>query len=148
MTTINKTAAAHAAVQAVKFLAEKNDLNAAQVMDAIVSNPRGSMARAFGKLLRAGHDQLVNMAQAVVTFEEEPAEDRSVDDALIMLVDGAKTRTYIQDASAYGMGFIVHADYCDLGEKSFVRNFPRCETLEEAKELALVTFANKYHLPR
>lgn len=148
MTTINKTAAAHAAVQAVKFLAEKNNLNAAQVMDAIVSAPRGSMARAFGMLVRAGHTQLVNMAQAVVTFEEEPAEDRSVDDALVMLIDGVKTRSYIQDCTPYGGGYIVHADYCDLGEKSFVRNFPRCKTLEEAKELALVTFANKYHLPR
>lgn len=148
MATINKTAAAHAAVQAVKFLAEKNNLNAAEVMDAIVSSPRGSMARAFGKLLKAGHDQLVEMARPVVTFIEEPAEDRSVDDALIMLVDGAKTRTYIQDCTAYGGGYIVHADYCDLGEDSFVRNFPRCNTLDAAKELALVTFANKYRLPR
>lgn len=57
---INKTAAAHAAVEAVKHMATKASVSPAIIMAEIVANPAGETAKYFQLHLKAGHDALVN----------------------------------------------------------------------------------------
>lgn len=63
-------------------------------------------------------------------------------------VNGEKTRLTIRDCSHFSGGYLLQADFLDLPlDKAFIRNFPVCDTLEEAQTMALVVFAHDYHLP-
>lgn len=59
---INTTAAAHAAVEAVKHMATKAGVSPAVIMAEIISNPESETGKYFQMHLKAGHDILVASA--------------------------------------------------------------------------------------